>query len=148
MRRADYALDDAALKPYFPLARVQQAAFDVAQRLFGITLTEAPDMPVYHPDVRAYEVRDADGHVGVFLADHFARPDKRSGAWMSSYRDQENLDEAVSPVIVNNNNFAAWDADAAVVRRWPYAVPRVRPCAAWFAEPGALPGAVGHRGAA
>ena len=106
VRRADYALDDAALKPYFPLARVQQAAFDVAQRLFGITLTEAPDMPVYHPDVRAYEVRDADGHVGVFLADHFARPDKRSGAWMSSYRDQENLDEAVSPVIVNNNNFA------------------------------------------
>ena len=106
VRRADYALDDAALKPYFPLARVQQAAFDVAHRLFGITLTEAPDVPVYHPDVRAYEVRDANGHVGVFLTDHFARPDKRSGAWMSSYRDQENLDEAVSPVIVNNNNFA------------------------------------------
>ncbi len=106
VRRADYALDDAALKPFFPLARVQQAAFDVAHRLFGITLTEAPDVPVYHPDVRAYEVRDAAGHVGVFLADHFARPDKRSGAWMSSYRDQEDLDEPVSPIIVNNNNFA------------------------------------------
>ena len=106
VRRADHGLDDAALKPYFPLAGVQQAAFDVAGRLFGVTLTPLPDAPVYHPDVRAYEVRDAHGHVGVFLADHFARPAKRSGAWMSAYRDQENLDEAVSPVIVNNNNFA------------------------------------------
>ncbi len=62
--------------------------------------------PLYHPDVRAYEVRDAGGHVGVFLADHYARPDKRSGAWMSSFRDQEAMDAPVSPIIVNNNNFA------------------------------------------
>jgi peptidyl-dipeptidase Dcp len=63
-------------------------------------------LPTYHPDVTAYEVRDANGHVGVFLADHHARADKRSGAWMSSYRDQENMDAAISPIIVNNNNFA------------------------------------------
>ena len=63
-------------------------------------------MPVYHPDVQAYEVSDAAGHVGVFLADPYARADKRSGAWMSSYRDQEALDGPVSPIIVNNNNFA------------------------------------------
>ncbi len=107
VRRADYALDEAELKPFFPLARIERAAFEAAERLFGITLVPAPDVPVYHPDVRAFEVRDRDGaHVGVFLADHHARPDKRSGAWMSSYRDQENFDGPVSPIIVNNNNFA------------------------------------------
>jgi len=106
VRLADYALDEAELKPFFVFDNIQQAAFDTATRLFGVTFTPRPDAPVYHPDVRAYEVRDADGHVGVFLADPYARADKRSGAWMSSYRDQENLDAPVSPVIVNNNNFA------------------------------------------
>ncbi len=106
VRRADYALDEAEMKPYFVLEAIQQAAFDTATRLFGLSFTPRPDMPAYHPDVQAYEVRDAAGHVGVFLADPFARADKRSGAWMSSYRDQEALDEPVSPIIVNNNNFA------------------------------------------
>ncbi len=106
VRRADYALDETELKPYFVLETIQQAAFDTAGRLFGLRFVERPDLPVYHPDVRAYEVRDAAGHVGVFLADHYARPGKRSGAWMSSYRDQEALDDPVSPIIVNNNNFA------------------------------------------
>ena len=105
VRVADHALDEAALKPFFPFEAIQQAAFDTATRLFGLEF-EAMSVPLYHPDVRAYEVRDADGHVGVFLADPFARPDKRSGAWMSSYRDQEAMDAAVSPIIVNNNNFA------------------------------------------
>ncbi len=106
VRRADYALDEAEIKPYFVLENIQKAAFDSAARLFGVSFTPRPEVPVYHPDVRAYEVRDADGHVGLFLADHTARADKRSGAWMSSYRDQEAMDDAVSPVIVNNNNFA------------------------------------------
>ena len=110
VRRADYAIDEEELKPYFVLERIQQAAFDTAGRLFGLTFTRRPDVPVYHPDVEAYEVRDAAGHVGVFLADPYARADKRSGAWMSSYRDQEDMgapgDAPVSPVIVNNNNFA------------------------------------------
>ncbi|MBP0445929.1 M3 family metallopeptidase [Roseomonas sp. SSH11] len=106
VRQADYDLDEAELKPYFLLANMQQAAFDTATRLFGLTFTAIPDAPVYHPDVRAYEVRDASGHVGVFLADPYARANKRSGAWMSSYRDQERLDAPISPIIVNNNNFA------------------------------------------
>jgi peptidyl-dipeptidase Dcp len=106
VRRADYAIDESELKPYFLLDNVQRAAFDTAARLFGLSFTPCPDVPTYHPDVTAYEVRDAAGHVGVFLADPFARADKRSGAWMSSYRDQENLDASVSPIIVNNNNFA------------------------------------------
>jgi len=106
VRRADYAIDESELKPYFLLENVQRAAFDTAARLFGLSFTLRPDVPVYHPDVAAYEVRNAAGHVGVFLADPFARADKRSGAWMSSYRDQESLDGPVSPIIVNNNNFA------------------------------------------
>ncbi|WP_376089948.1 M3 family metallopeptidase [Roseomonas sp. CCTCC AB2023176] len=106
VRRRDYALDEAALKPFFEFGAMQQAAFDTAGRLFGLSFAAQDGLASYHPDVRTYEVRDAAGHVGVFLADPFARPDKRSGAWMSSYRDQENLDGPVSPVIVNNNNFA------------------------------------------
>jgi peptidyl-dipeptidase Dcp len=106
VRRADYALDEAELKPYFLLENIQRAAFDTATRLFGISFVPLADVAAYHPDVRAYEVRDEDGHVGIFLADHYARADKRSGAWMSSYRDQEAMDEAVSAIIVNNNNFA------------------------------------------
>ena len=106
VRRADYDLDETELKPYFVLENLQRAVFDTATRLFGLTFTLQPDVPVYHPDVRVYEVRDAAGHVGVFIADHYGRPDKRSGAWMSSFRDQEAMDEPVSPIIVNNNNFA------------------------------------------
>ena len=106
VRRADHALDEAALKPFFPFEALQQAAFDTAGRLFGLSFVPLPEAASYHPDVRAYEVRDGAGHVGVFVADPFARPDKRSGAWMSSFRDQEALDGAVAPIIVNTNNFA------------------------------------------
>ena len=105
VRLADHALDEAALKPYFPFEAIQQAAFDTAGRLFGLRF-EPIAARLYHPDVRAFEVLDADGHVGVFVMDPFARPDKRSGAWMSSFRDQEAMDEPVSAIIVNNNNFA------------------------------------------
>jgi peptidyl-dipeptidase Dcp len=110
VRVARYAVDDAEVKPYFELGRMARAAFDCARRLFGITLSERPDLPVYHPDVKAYEVRDAAGTViGVFLHDNFARPSKRSGAWMSSLRWQCLQGEdgrRELPLIVNNNNFA------------------------------------------
>jgi peptidyl-dipeptidase Dcp len=106
LRRADYALDETELKPYFVLANMQRAAFDTASRLFGLDFVPRPDVTAYHPDVRTYEVRKDGAHLGVFLADHYARADKRSGAWMSSYRDQEAMDGPVFPVIVNNNNFA------------------------------------------
>jgi peptidyl-dipeptidase Dcp len=105
VRSAEYALDEAQLKSYFTLENFQQAAFDTANRLFGLTFTHLPDAPVYHPDVQVYEVKDGGAHLGLFITDHYARPDKRSGAWMSSFRDQENFDEAVSPIVVNNNNF-------------------------------------------
>ena len=107
LRQRRYAIDDAEVKPYFSLDRMVAAAFDCAGRLFGITFAERTDLPLYHPDVRAYEVRRGDGTlVGLFLHDNFARATKRSGAWMSSYRVQTRNGGAVTPIIVNNNNFA------------------------------------------
>jgi peptidyl-dipeptidase Dcp len=106
VRQAEYELDEAEVKPFFVLDNMVEAAFDTARRLFGLTFTELTGLPVYHPDVRVWEVRDRAGdHVGVFLHDNFARPGKRSGAWSSRYRDQENLDCPVAPIVVNNNNF-------------------------------------------
>ena len=111
VRQVRYAVDDAEVKPYFRLETMVQAAFDCAGRLFGLSFTPRPDLPVYHPDVKAFEVRDAGGRpVGLFLQDNFARPTKRSGAWMSSLRWQnrngEPAEAAELPVILNNNNFA------------------------------------------
>jgi peptidyl-dipeptidase Dcp len=113
VRQARYDLDEADIKPYFELDNMVQAVFDTAGRLFGLTFTERADLPVYHPDVRVWEVRDKSGsHVGLFLHDNFARPGKQSGAWSSRYRDQENMDEPVAPIVVNNNNFARGDVAA------------------------------------
>ena len=107
VRQRTYAIDDAEIKPYFPLERMVAAAFDCAERLFGVQFTERSDLPVYHRDVKAYEMRDPNGQVsGIFLHDNFARPSKRSGAWMSSLRQQSRNGGDVIPVIVNNNNFA------------------------------------------
>ena len=107
VRRQRYVLDDAELKPYFQLERMVGAAFDCATRLFGLRFTLRDDVPVYHPDVKAYEVSDASGaEVGVFLQDNFARAGKRSGAWMSSLRWQRRNGGAELPIILNNNNFA------------------------------------------
>ena len=111
VRVARYAVDDAEVKPYFRLEAMVTAAFDCANRLFGLRFEPRPDLQAYHPDVKAYEVRDAQGRVaGLFLQDNFARPSKRSGAWMSQlrwqHRNGEAGDAAALPVILNNNNFA------------------------------------------
>src|SRR5437764_2226087 len=109
-RQSKYALDEASVKPYFVLGDIVEAAFDTAGRLFGLRFIERRDCLVYHPDVRAYEVRDAaDRPIGLFLHDNFARPGKHSGAWMSSYREQQSVDGEVLPIIVNNNNFSKGD---------------------------------------
>jgi peptidyl-dipeptidase Dcp len=107
VRQARYGLDEALVKPYFALDAMVRAAFDCAQRLFGLQFFERPELRAYHPDVKVYEVRDVDATViGIFLHDNFARPTKRSGAWMSAYRSQSRQDGRVLPIIVNNNNFA------------------------------------------
>ena len=107
VRRAEYALDEAAIKPYLPLEQIIEAAFHTAGRLFGVGFKPRPDVPVYHPDVRAFEVTDRDGrHVGLFLGDYFARPSKRSGAWMSKYRGQRRFGSERRAIIVNVMSFA------------------------------------------
>jgi len=106
LRKARFDLDESEIKPYLPLERIIEAAFYTATRLFGLTFTPRNDVPVYHPDVRVWEVLGADGkHVGVFFGDYFARASKRSGAWMTSLRDQERLDGEVRPLILNVMNF-------------------------------------------
>ncbi|CAN5446930.1 M3 family metallopeptidase [soil metagenome] len=111
VRQVRYDLDEAQVKPYSPLTRMVEAVFDCAQRLFGLSFIHKPEVQAYHPDVKVYEVRDAgQALVGIFLHDNFARATKRSGAWMSSFRNQSRNTgangEPVLPVIVNNNNFA------------------------------------------
>jgi peptidyl-dipeptidase Dcp len=106
LRKARYYLDEAEIKPYFQLERLIEAAFETAHRLFGLTFTPA-EVPLYHPDGRAWEVTDAGGaHVGLFIGDYFARGSKHSGAWMTSLRDQEKLAGDIRPVILNVCNFS------------------------------------------
>jgi peptidyl-dipeptidase Dcp len=107
LRKARYDLDAAEIKPYLQLDRMIEAAFDTAQRLFGLSFHPRDDLPLYHPEVRAWEVRDRDGrHIGLFLGDYFARPSKRSGAWSSGFRAQEKLAGDIRPIVVNVMSFA------------------------------------------
>jgi len=104
VRVRDYQLDEAELKPYFSLDAMLAAMFWAAGRLFGIDFVPVEGVPLYHPDVRLYEVRrKSDGGLqGVFLSDNYARAGKRSGAWMSNYREQR---AGVIPIVANHNNF-------------------------------------------
>ncbi len=112
VRAARFDFDEAEVKPYLQLEQMIDAAFNTAQRLFGITIRKLENVATYHPDVRVFEVLDADGkHVAVFLGDYFARASKRSGAWMSSFQDQHRLETTSgktgqTPIVVNVMNFA------------------------------------------
>ena len=114
VRHAEHDLDESEIKPYFQLDRIIDAAFETAHRLFGLSFRPLDSAPVYHPDVRAFEVLDSDdNHVGIFLGDYFARPSKRSGAWASAFRRQDRLDGEKRPIIVNVMNFARGSAGGA-----------------------------------
>lgn len=107
LRKQKYDLDEEALKPYFSLENVRQGMFDIATRLYGITFTERNDIQKYHPEVRTFEVKEADGsHIGILYMDFFPRASKEGGAWMNSYRDQYVVgDSAVTPIITMVLNF-------------------------------------------
>ncbi|MDP2294940.1 MAG: M3 family metallopeptidase [Pseudolabrys sp.] len=106
LRKARYDLDEAEIKPYFQLNNMIDAAFETAHRLFGLNFKPV-DVPLYHPDARAWDVTDAAGqHIGLFIGDYFARGSKHSGAWMTSLRDQEKLSGEIRPVILNVCNFS------------------------------------------
>lgn len=109
LRAEKYDFDEGAIQPYLELESVRAAAFDVAGELFGLSFAERTDVPVYHPDVRAWEVSDENGQpVGLFYTDYFARESKRGGAWMDNYRQQWRRDDGseVRPIVVNVCNFA------------------------------------------
>jgi peptidyl-dipeptidase Dcp len=107
LRKARCDIDEATIKPYLQLDRIIEAAFYTASRLFGLTFERRNDVPVWHEDVRTWEVRDGAGrHRGIFFGDYFARASKRSGAWMTTLRDQERLSGEVHPLVVNVTNFS------------------------------------------
>jgi peptidyl-dipeptidase Dcp len=106
LRKARYDLDEASVKPYLALDNMIAAAFETANRLFGLSFKSA-DVPLYHPDARAWQVTDKDGNdVALFIGDYFARTSKHSGAWMTSLRDQEKLRGNIRPIILNVCNFS------------------------------------------
>ena len=104
-RQAEHDLDEAALKPYLQLDRMIEASFACATRLFGLQF-EPFDGPVYHPDVRLWNVTRDGKHIAVFVGDYFARASKRSGAWCMAMRSQQKLAGDVQPIVVNVCNFA------------------------------------------
>lgn len=107
LRRRRCHFDEAAVKPYLSLDRMIEAIFYAATRLFGLKFTPRPDVPVWHPDVRVWQVSGTDGQeIGLFFGDYFARPSKRSGAWMTALRNQQKLAGKITPHIVNVCNFA------------------------------------------
>ncbi len=107
LRKIRCDIDEATIKPYFQLDRIIEAAFHTANRLFGLTFERRDGIPVWHDDVRVWEVRDAAGrHRGLFFGDYFARTSKHSGAWMTTLRDQEKLRGDIRPLVVNVMNFS------------------------------------------
>ena len=104
-QREEHDLDESEVKPYIQLDAMIAAVFDVAGRLFGLSFNPI-EVPLHHPDARAWEVRKGARHMGVFIGDYFARSSKRSGAWCSSFRSQSKLDGEVRPIVINICNFA------------------------------------------
>jgi peptidyl-dipeptidase Dcp len=106
VRQARYDFDENALRPYFEVNAVRDAAFMLANRLFGLTFTRLDDVPTWHPDQQVFEVKEADGrHLGILYMDYFARESKNGGAWMNDLRAQSRLDGDVTPIVTTNFNF-------------------------------------------
>jgi len=107
LKKAKYDLDDETLRPYFELEAVRQGAFATARKLWGLTFTKRTDIPVYHPDVEVFEVKEADGtHVGILYSDYYPRPSKRGGAWSNALRSQQIRDgKKITPIVYNVGNF-------------------------------------------
>jgi peptidyl-dipeptidase Dcp len=120
VKQAKFAFDDQAARPYFQLDRVREGAFYVANRLYGLTFTPRPDLPVYNPEVKGFEVKDADGSLlAIFFTDYHPRPGKRVGAWSSTFRSTRVKDgKRVVPIVINVCNFSrpAGDEPALLTR--------------------------------
>jgi len=120
VRKEKYDLDANLVKPYLQLEKLREGMFWMAGELFGFRFRALDDIPVVHPDVRVWEVTDktGGGHVGLWYFDPYARPGKRSGAWMNAYRSQEAFDGAVTPIVSNNSNFVKGKPGEPVLVSW------------------------------
>lgn len=118
VRKERYDLDDNALRPYLQLDKLRESMFFVAGRLFQMDFTPVETVPVFHPDVKVWEVKKSGTHLGLFYFDPFARSGKRSGAWMSDYREQSRLDRPVTPIVSNNSNFLKGKPGEPVLISW------------------------------
>jgi peptidyl-dipeptidase Dcp len=119
VRQAKYAFDESQLKPYLELDNVQQkGVFYAANQLYGLTFKERHDLPVYHDDVRVFDVFDKDGkQLAIFISDMYARPSKRGGAWMNSYVDQSRL-TGYLPIVANHLNIPKPAAGEPTLLTW------------------------------
>src|SRR6266702_8292851 len=116
---SDLDLDENEVKPYLQLEKLREAMFWVAGELLDLHFTPAADVPVYHPDVRVWKVQDGQGKlVGLWYFDPYARQGKRSGAWMSAYRNQERFDGEVATIVSNNANFVKGKPGEPVLVSW------------------------------
>jgi len=123
VRKAKYDLDMNEVKPYLQLEKLREGMFWAAGRLYGLAFTQISGLPTSNPEVRVWEAKSAAGaHVGFWYFDPYARSGKNSGAWMSEYRGQENLDARVSPIVSNNTNFLKDESGAPILISWDDAV--------------------------
>ncbi len=120
VRKERYDLDQNEVKEYLQLDKLRDAMFWVAGQLFGFEFKEVDNVPVFYPDVRVWEVlnKSTGAHVGYWYFDAFARPGKRSGAWMTAYRDQHKLDGQVTTLVSNNSNFVKGKEGEPVLISW------------------------------
>ena len=120
VRKAKYDLNEDEIKPYLQLEKLREGMFWVAGELFGFAFKPVSGVPVVRPEVRVWEVTDkASGrHVGLWYFDPYARPGKRSGAWMNAYRTQEKFDGAVATIVSNNSNFVEGKPGEPILISW------------------------------
>ncbi|NND99840.1 MAG: M3 family metallopeptidase [Pirellulaceae bacterium] len=123
VRKAKYDLDLNEVKPYMQLEKLREAMMWAAGELYSMQFEQVFGLPVFHPDVRVWEVKGRDGtHIGLWYLDPYAREGKRSGAWMNAYRSQENMGEAITPIVSNNSNFVKGAEGETVLISWDDAV--------------------------
>ncbi|MBK7864453.1 MAG: M3 family metallopeptidase [Archangiaceae bacterium] len=118
LRKAKYDLDFNEVKPYLQLEKMREAMFFAAQRLYGFTFSKVDGLPVFDPHQTVYEVKAAGEHFGLWYFDPYARPGKASGAWMSAYREQQNVDRPITTIVSNNSNFIPSGDGSPVTLSW------------------------------
>ncbi len=123
VRKAKYDLDFSEVKPYMQLEKLREGMMWAAGELYGMQFKQVSGLPVFHPDVRVWEVTDKQGnHIGLWYLDPYAREGKRSGAWMNAYRGQEDLGAPITPIVSNNSNFVKGAEGEVVLISWDDAV--------------------------